>query len=1115
MAIVEDGVYAIDASWLEAAGIDRAGLDMRKVRVFGNGGEQLPYSNEVERPLDLQEVAVVREGGADGIWHAGDRLLFYGKGPVTWSRSEVNGAWEHALHACSDSAYYFLDLGTGAGAPEGLELASYSSVDAPVAEELDRFTDVRMHELELASPNRSGRQWWGEAFGTVEERVISFPVPHATASPGRLTAHVAAQSMGSASTFAISAGAVAFTASPSSTTASSTSNVVNVASGTGVGSLVTGSGSTARIDVQLEFQAGAADAQGWLDFVRVEQERELRWVPGGLQWWGPAETHVDSAYRWVLSGTGSGLGGVWEVTEHGMPVVWEVEEGSAVGTVEWRVPADGVRRFVAYPSAGLPAPVHLGPVAPVDLHGLEDLDLVVVTVPQFADQAQRLAALRADEGLRVAVVDQRQVFDCFSSGSPDPTALKMLMLMLLDKAEGDSARMPRYLQLLGDGTFANRGNVLNGSHIITYQSANSISPTSSYVSDDYFGFLAPEAGEGIGDKLDIGVGRIPARSVEEAEGFVAKLEAYARAGAPATDGQCSSEASGSTGPWRNSLVLVSDDRDGSGGPTELVHMLNSDEHAETVRTAHNDFDVTKIYLDAYPQLATPGGERYPDASEAIARSVESGALVVNYIGHGGERGWAHERVLNTTTIREWTNAPRLPLFMTATCELARYDDPEVETAGDDMLLNPEGGAVAMLTTTRVVFSGSNQQLNRAFYACAFDDSPEQPLRLGDIARRTKNDPQVSNSSNKRNFSLLGDAAMRLAYPELRVVFSEVPDTLRALDVAEIRGYIADALGDTVHDFTGFVYPRVFDKRSTVATLDNDGSGTPYSFTVFRDVLYRGVASVEQGQFAFSFAVPRDIDYAFGPGRISAYAASTEGTDAHGHTEAVVVGGVSENFLVDDEAPVVRLFLNDTLFRSGGLCGPDPVLIARVADAGGINASGTGIGHDIKMTLDGASGDAVVLNDFYQTDLNTYVSGTVRYPLRDLADGPHRVELVVWDVSNNKGTATLDFVVADDLQAALGEVLAFPNPATDEVRLHIGHNQACTDATVRIEVFASDGRRIEAVEGPLGAPGYWTEAWVWRPAERNAQPGVYLFRIAITDEQGGTAQYSERVVVVRQ
>ena len=1114
MGLVNDGVYAIDAAWLAAAGIDRTALDPRRVRIFGNGGVQLPYENAAERPLDLTEVAVRREGGADGVWDAGDRLLFYGRGSVAWAQNPATGRWEHAVHAYSDSAYYFIDLGTGPGAAEGREMETGGTFTGPVAATVDRFVDVQFHEEELNSPNRSGRQWFGEDFGTVTERAFTFAVPHATAAQGRIAVQCAAQSMGTGSTFIVGAGDLELAVNPAATTASSTSNVANVSAASGEGLLVTGSGSTARIEVGVQFSSGVADALGWLDFVRVEQERLLQWVTGGLQWWGPAVVHPDSGYTFELDGIGTGFGGVWEVTVAGAPVHMDVVFAEGEDRVSWTVPADGARRFIAFPEAGLPAPTYLGAVEPVNLHALADVDLVVVTVPAYAAGAERLAAGRADEGLRVAVVDQRAVFDCFSSGNPDPTAIKMLLLMLMDKAAGDSTRMPKYLQLVGDGTFANRGNVLNGSHIITYQSANSISPTSSYVSDDYFGFLAAEYGEGIGDKLAIGVGRIPARSVDELDGFLAKLEGYGRSGAPAEDGSCADEGAGSSGPWRNAIVLVSDDRDGSGGPTELVHMLNSDEHAETMRAAHNAYDLSKIYLDAYPQLSTPGGERYPDAAEAIARSVESGALVVNYIGHGGERGWAHERVLNTSTVREWTNAPRLPLFMTATCELARFDDPEVETVGDDMLLNPDGGAIAMLTTTRVVFSGSNQQLNRAFYACAFEDTPERPLRLGDIARITKNDPQVSNSSNKRNFSLLGDASMRLNYPDAQVVFTHVPDTLRALEVAEVRGYIADASGDTLRGFDGFVYPRVFDKRATVPTLDNDGSGTSYAFTVFRDVLHRGVASVEGGAFAFSFAVPRDINYAYGNGRISAYAASEDGADAHGYTEDLIVGGVAADFIPDDVPPVVRLFLNDTLFRSGGIAGPDPVLFARIADAGGINASGTGIGHDIKMTLDGASGEAVVLNEYYQADLNTYISGTVRFPLQGLADGPHRIDLVVWDVSNNKGSASLDFIVADNLEAALGDVTAYPNPATDEVRLRFGHNLACTDAEVRVDVFASDGRCIESFSGPLDAGGFLEDSWVWQPATSHAQPGVYLFRITLTDAQGGSAQYSERVVVVR-
>ena len=550
--------------------------------------------------------------------------------------------------------------------------------------------------------------------------------------------------------------------------------------------------------------------------------------------------------------------------------------------------------------------------------------------------------------------------------------------------------------------------------------------------------------------------------------------------------------------------------DGNGGPTEIEHMVNSDEHAEKIAENHPEYDVAKIYMDAYPQESTPGGERYPDAQVALDRQVRNGALIVNYIGHGGERGWSHERLLNTTTIQEWRNIDRMPLFMTATCELARFDDPEVESAGEMMVLNPKGGAIAMLTTTRVVFSGSNQQLNRAFYEVALQDTGDAPLRLGDIVRVTKNDPQVSNSSNKRNFSLLGDVALRLNYPREEIRFTEVPDTLKALDLALVRGYVSNTSGDTLADFNGIVHVKVFDKRSQITTLNNDGGPNPHTFQVFRNVLFSGVASAESGVFEFSFVVPRDIDYSFGNGRISAYAVS-DSTDAHGASESMVIGGVADAFSIDDEAPIVQLYINDTTFVSGGLTDENPWLLARVFDEGGINASGVGIGHDIKATLDGQSDASIVLNDFYTTDLNTYQRGTVRYPFEELEPGRHSIELVVWDVQNNKGTATVEFLVAASAEAALGQVLAYPNPSVDGFQFSIEHNQACQNGELVLEVFSSSGLQVHYQSLPWHEEGFRATGLRWEPS---VPAGVYVFRLTLLPEAGTPVQYSDQLVVLR-
>ena len=1111
ISISESGMYKIDRNWMIEAGFDPDTIDPRRVQLYGNGGRLLPMENADQRPLGLRIVAAEFEGSDDGFWDDDDALVFWGQGPDAIEYSSGDNAWGHERHPYEDRAWYFLAIDQSNQAGR-IEVAA--DVTAPVDTMIDRFWHVQFHEQELESPNRSGREWFGESFGTLNQRTFTFFTPFATATLGKVTARFAAQSMGTSSSFEVNCGEVTFNASPSYTSSTSTSNVANIASASGVGQVASETGleaSSAFASVQVQFDKGVGSAVGWLDFIRLEQECYLKYNGAALRFMQPSL--AGQTVEAELAGAFEGLQ-VWDITDGPQPQrVVALLDGEVL---RWKFPSDTLRSFVAFSRDALPPPIYAGPSEPSNLHAVEQADLVIVTRPAYLEAAQRLATLHADDGLNVLVTTQRAVFDEFSSGSVDPTAIKMLMMMLRDRALDGGGDSPGYLLLFGDGTYANRFNLEASPYVITYQSENSVSPTGSYVSDDYFGFIEDQYGEGIGDKMAIGVGRIVCETETEANAMVDKIEAYVAHPNPSVpEGGCLDDASADDGRWRNRICFVSDDMDGNGGPTEIEHMVNSDEHATKLAQEHPEYDVTKIYLDAYPQESTPGGERYPDAQEAIDRQVQDGALIVNYIGHGGERGWSHERILNTTTIQNWENLARMPLFMTATCELARFDDPDVESAGEMMVRNPNGGAIAMLTTTRVVFSGSNQQLNRAFYEIALQDTA--PLRLGDIARVTKNDPQVSNSSNKRNFSLLGDPALALNYPEFEVQFSQIPDTLRALDRASVEGHVANAAGDTLHDFNGIVHVQLFDKRSQITTLNNDAAPNPHTFQVFRNVLFRGVASVVNGSFAFDFVVPRDIDYSYGSGRISAYAVS-DSTDAHGSEEGFIVGGVSEDYDLDTTPPSVRLYMNDTLFVNGGLTDENPWLLARVFDEGGINASGVGIGHDIKATLDGQSDESVVLNDFYTSDLNTYQSGTARYPFQSLSTGRHTLEVVVWDVQNNKGQAEVEFLVASSLEAAIGAVLAYPNPSASGFNFEVEHNLACQEARCVMEVFSSTGKLVHRRESTWHEDGFRAHQLHWNSQEdatsSTVPAGLYVFRLTLLPETGDAVQYSDQLVVIR-
>jgi hypothetical protein len=588
---------------------------------------------------------------------------------------------------------------------------------------------------------------------------------------------------------------------------------------------------------------------------------------------------------------------------------------------------------------------------------------------------------------------------------------------------------------------------------------------------------------------------------------------------------CSTTGDGGLADWRTHVLFASDDQDGDGfeGP---IHMSQSDFLARRVEIEHPYFNVGKIYLDAYQQVSTPGGQRYPQAASDFQDRVQKGLLLVNYVGHGGEVGWAHERFLDNNTILGWTNSDRLPIFMTATCEFSRWDDPNRTSAGEYVLLNPNGGAVALMSTTRLAFSDQNFQLSQKFYDHVFERNATNggPQTLGDIFRETKRDIATAQSTlhNHRNFSLLGDPSQRLAMPNRTVRITAITDTLgnpvdtiQALATIRVTGFVDDGSGQPMSDFNGQVIPMVYDKELTQSTLANDG-GSPFVFKIRRNIIYRGKATVTNGQFNFTFVVPKDINYQYGTGRVSCYAESWS-DNAFGYDNDPVVGGTSPDVALDEQGPQIRLFMNDENFVRGGMTNEEPLLFAKLFDDNGINTVGSSIGHDLLATLNDDTERAIVLNDLYEADLDTYKSGTVRYRLKNLEEGGHTLRLKAWDVFNNSSEAITEFVVASSAELALAHVLNYPNPFTTHTQFFFEHNRPCTTLNVQVQVFTVSGRLVKTISRQLACTGFRSEPLPWDGRDEYGDKlgrGVYVYRLNVTTPEGEKAEKFEKLVILR-
>ncbi|MCU0455589.1 MAG: type IX secretion system sortase PorU [Bacteroidales bacterium] len=1098
IAIVRDGIYRIDYSRLRDLGLQ----DPSDPRIFANNQGQLSFYNSDPSPDDLKEVAIFLEKGSDGIFNTGDYILFYAQGTSRWKFNPAASVFEHVRHNYSDTAFYFLTSGKGTGS----RIINSASPTAPATYSSSESDALYVHEIDNENLIKSGREWYQ-------------PVPLSagiSVNPGfsgiitteriRYRMRVLARSP-LLSVFRLYEG----------TTQLKSLQVqnVNLFNYTGTYAQITDSSgyfyaqsASPSFDVKF-FNNGETGARGWLDFLRLQGRKYSIYSGEPVLIFDSRSVAPGRITEFSIKSTGySPL--VWDVTDPSRPR--NITYSRSGDNITFRAETDSLRKFILFSGSGQQVPADIsGPVPNQDLHAGEPADMIIVTHPLFLKYASMIAALHYSEsGLVSEVVTPQQIYNEFSGGTADIAAIRNFVRMKYLRQQG-TERPLRYLLLFGDGSYENRTTPpKNPCFIPTYQSQNSNVVVSSFTSDDFFGLLEEGEGEAEGTE-DIGVGRLPVSDTAQAGIIVRKIRDYMKPS--------------NTGDWKNVICIAADDEDGN------AHMSDAEGLAALLSDSVPEFNIDKIYLDAFRQVTTANGQSYPDVNKAIGERINSGCLIFNYVGHGSETGLAHERVMKTDEIKAWTNGSKLPLFITATCEFSRFDDAEINiitkeiigktSAGEMVLLNPNGGAVALMSTTRVVYSAPNYFLNRNIFDAAFDRDPAGlPLRLGDIIRIAKNNS--GSGPNKRNFSLLGDPALMLSWPwHGRVVTdsinhlpAEAPaDTLKALSRITVSGHVEDYTGMPVSDFSGIIMPRVYEKSSEVRTLANDG-GLPMKFGLVSNLIFSGKTLAKNGRFSFTFIVPRDIDYKYGNGRISYYA-SDSSSDMTGHFSEVVVGGFAEITTVDTTGPGIRLFMNDTLFRNGGITDASPRMLAIIEDEGGINTTGSGIGHDLTAWLDDSQA-SFVLNNYFENDFDNYMKGRVLYDLSGLSEGSHTLKMKAWDNFNNSSEETILFVVETGGKFILTNLINYPNPVISETRITAGHNRTETSLEITISIYDGAGRLVRLLRSSGYSTGYQLPPIIWdgnNGGGTRVGKGIYPYRITVETEKSEKASASGRIVIL--
>lgn len=1059
--IEESGVFRLSKGFLSSLGINTNSVDPRNIKIYGNGGRMLPLLNSANYPFDLVENAVKFVGEDDGSFDNGDYILFYGEGPKTYSEeSQTN------LNLYTDKTYYYVNISSG----NGKRIQQMPSIDAAADIQINTFQDYQFYEVDEHNLAKLGRRWFGDAFGVENQRVYDFQFPNlVTSEPVR---------------FDIAVGSVSET---DGTTMGITING-NLISSLGLGVITPGSVlgtanayggdlnmSSDAIRVTLDYNNnGNPSANAYLDYINIEATRDLAYAGDQLVFKNNDVAITPGIVEYNLSNA-SGVHEIWDITDRFN--VSNTLNPEGLSNLSFKAVSGEERTYIAFSTSNAlqPKKESRSSVANQNLKGtiflnnqgaFEDVDYIILTPAELMSQAERLAQINRNQyNLNVKVVDLQTIYNEFSSGSQDIAALRNFIKYVYDNASVPSNRL-KYVCLFGEGSYDYKDRVRNNTNLVpSWYSRDSFSLTNSFVSDDFYVMLDDnEGGMGNSDRMDVAVGRILAEDLQRAKEMVDKIEAYYQPEA--------------YGNWRNNVLLISDDVDAQ---WERILQETTDGIGEEIKAENPFMNVIKIHADAFEQESSAAGNRYPKVNKAIKDVIEVGALVVNYFGHGGEDGLAKERIFDKFDAQEVNNICKFNLFVTITCEYTKFDDPNRDTAGEFTFWNKNGGAIGLVTSTRQIFVTVGVSYNEVFndYLFAFNNN-EYPS-VAEVLRRTKIDNSIAGITQKRLIFLIGDPAMKLAFPKPDIKLTKVNDvditqpidTLKALSYTKMAGEVVDINGNLLSNYNGTLTATIFDKQIDRQTLANDGvtdNNGPIilDFITLGEVIFKGQATVENGQFEFDFVVPRDIGIPVGNGKVSFYAQTDNGlSDQTGANFDIKVGGINEDAPEDNIGPVINLYMNDENFVSGGVTNESPSLLAKLQDDNGINTA-SGIGHDITAIIDGDETNPIVLNDYYQADVDDYTNGTVTYPFRDLEPGLHTLTLKAWDVYNNSSSTEIQFTVFDkDEELVVKNVLNYPNPFVNYTEFWFNHNSS-EPLDVSVQIFTVSGKLVRTINGQTSA-----------------------------------------------
>ena len=1091
LGVLNEGVYQLTVTDFTSMGFSTSELKASNIKIYSNGGAMLP---EVitNRPLGLQEISieVVDENNND-ILDGNDVVRFYGEGPHKWILT--NGNYSHTNNNYTNSSNYLVTVAATAG-----KRISTETTTLPATISLSKADYLWFHDSDMVNPLHMGRIWGGQTIG-LNNNIFNYTqlLPSSISDTIFMNINILGASNLAASKMDVKANGSITRINLEALDKERVEFVpVLVSREIDV--------KNKRFDMSLDLIKANNQSLAYLDYIELKGEFSLANI-SGTHLLRTSKSNSYDVTEFVIESAKSSQR-FWNVADMGnIKALTKVLQGSAT-----KVKVENNKsevKIVLFENTNIKRPIFFGTIGNQNLSSEEVKTMVVIYPEYYKEAAQELVDYKNSRGISAKMVEKQAIYNEFSYAQQDIIGLRDY-LRNENLKTGPNGEKMKYVLLLGSASYDPKDRIENNINHIPAFLHPSISKTSSFITDDYLAYT--QMGRGIPgtpgyNLMSYAVGRIPARNLQEAKTFVQKLKKY--------------QSPSSFGPWRTQIAFVADDVDNPFFEKDFHY--DSEFASSQMDTKHPEFDIKKLYMDAYKQQSTGNREEYPEVKRDINYYMQNGCLFMNYIGHGGERGLAQESIVDIPSINSWRQPNgNYPIFFTATCEFSRFDDPSIQSGGELSLFNPEGGTIALLTTTRLVYVDGNSVINRSFWGdYGFPKNTDDDKSLGALYQTLKNRPTTTSEDFK--FSLLGDPSMEPNFPKNTILLDSINgtyilssnDTFKAFSVVTIKGHVADRNANKLSLFNGELWSTIYDKVNTLNTLGNDGNGTlPYKLR--NSIVYKGKVDVTNGDFTIKFVVPKDIAYNVGKGRIYMYA-HNKVTDASGSYDPNIGSSVDPG-KIDTVGPVVVPFMNDFTFKKYDIVNKNSSIVAKINDLSGVNSTGNGIGRNIVAIIDEGTDNEVSydLNSYFVYEKNSYTSGSLNFPVEDLPIGKHVLKIKAWDIFNNLGVGETEFEVVDDKKLIVEENAAFPNPFYNGVNIKFQHNFAGQDLEATILIFSTAGTLVAQKDQTLKNTMHVDDQLFWdgyTSTRSPVAPGIYIYKVLLKAGSGASTSFSGKII----